>query len=500
LGRFELSFYFQYVIIPLRTDEEARITDSVKFLDRKPAAASGQNGLHPGPLRRQRHIALSNKMTEKQTTEFFNPAILSYLIAAGILIGYLLLALWFPIAYIWATYENLYGEWLQVGLWLLTAIVATACAWRRDHFRLFCGALALAALYVLLEEISWGQQLFNWQSPDFFLRNNLQHETNIHNLLTGPFSTTLKDTIRILLGTGLWAYGILYPILLNRENGIARRARILGIAPPPSFAWPFFFFGGLFELGLFDFNEAEVAEVMIAAGFLITVLNYWHRLLPGDLAVNQSKAAFSMAQTFVIALLFAGMMTSVTLAKYSTRERALQRVENGIESFGGRYAAYERWDITIALYRRTIRERPNKISVYRDLADAYRQTGQEELAVETLRSALPIDRQRLETNPNDEAAHRSIAQTLIMLGELELASTHSKRALNIAQEQVRQNPDEAEAWFSLALSYDLLGQPSEAFDAVSRAYKIRPDSLTYRKVFYRLQSRLINRNAMPNQQ
>lgn len=435
-----------------------------------------------------------------QTKTLIHPAGLSYLIAAGISIGYLSFALWYPVAYIWATYENLYGEWLQIGLWLLATIVAGACAWRRDHFRPFFGALALAGLYVVLEEISWGQQLFNWQSPDFFLINNLQGETNVHNLLTGPFTTMLKDTIRVLLGAGLWGYGVLYPILLSREIGIARLARKLGIAPPPLFVWPFFFFGGLFELGLFDFNEAEVAEVMIAAGFLVTVLSYWHRLLPGDVAVNQSKAAFSMAQTFVIAVLFAGMMTSVTLAKQSTRERALARVEHGVESFGGRYAAYGRWDVTIALYRRVIRERPNKISVYRELADAYRQSGQEELAVETLRSALPVDRQRLETNPNDEAAPRSIARTLIMLGELKQANTHSNRALDIAQEQVRQYPDEADAWFSLALSYDLLGRRTEALDAVSKAYKQQPDSSTFRKVFFRLQSRLSHEKAMSTEQ
>ena len=32
------------------------------------------------------------------------------------------------------------------------------------------------------EEISWGQRIFNISSPGFFLENNLQSETNIHNL------------------------------------------------------------------------------------------------------------------------------------------------------------------------------------------------------------------------------------------------------------------------------------------------------------------------------
>ena len=32
------------------------------------------------------------------------------------------------------------------------------------------------------EEISWGQRIFNWQTPDLWVNNNVQQETNIHNL------------------------------------------------------------------------------------------------------------------------------------------------------------------------------------------------------------------------------------------------------------------------------------------------------------------------------
>ncbi len=41
---------------------------------------------------------------------------------------------------------------------------------------------AFGLLFIGLEEISWGQRLFGWQSPDFFLDYNSQEETTIHNL------------------------------------------------------------------------------------------------------------------------------------------------------------------------------------------------------------------------------------------------------------------------------------------------------------------------------
>jgi len=40
----------------------------------------------------------------------------------------------------------------------------------------------LALVYFLGEEISWGQHIFKWTSPEFFKNANIQGETNIHNI------------------------------------------------------------------------------------------------------------------------------------------------------------------------------------------------------------------------------------------------------------------------------------------------------------------------------
>ena len=40
----------------------------------------------------------------------------------------------------------------------------------------------MALIYYLGEEISWGQHFFKWVSPEFFLVNNNQGETNLHNI------------------------------------------------------------------------------------------------------------------------------------------------------------------------------------------------------------------------------------------------------------------------------------------------------------------------------
>ncbi|WP_372794486.1 hypothetical protein [Lutibacter sp.] len=46
-------------------------------------------------------------------------------------------------------------------------------------------ALALVFFFGAGEEISWGQRIFNVESSEYFLENNAQGETNLHNMVVG---------------------------------------------------------------------------------------------------------------------------------------------------------------------------------------------------------------------------------------------------------------------------------------------------------------------------
>ena len=73
---------------------------------------------------------------------------------------------------------------------------------------LFTIFITLFLLFVALEEISWGQWLFKFKSPEYFKLHNLQRETNIHNI-SGLH--VIFEYIRALIGVG----GII-SIILNR--------------------------------------------------------------------------------------------------------------------------------------------------------------------------------------------------------------------------------------------------------------------------------------------
>ncbi len=67
--------------------------------------------------------------------------------------------------------------------------------------------LGLFCLFVAGEEISWGQRLFGFRPPNFFLEQNYQQEANLHNLLKN-----ILDTRFMVMAIAL-SFGVLAPYL-----------------------------------------------------------------------------------------------------------------------------------------------------------------------------------------------------------------------------------------------------------------------------------------------
>ncbi len=72
----------------------------------------------------------------------------------------------------------------------------------------------ISILYYFLEEISWGQHIFHWQSNDFFLKYNNQGETNIHNI-SNIFDQLPRTLLSIWCGLSFIAYKYFSNLKLN---------------------------------------------------------------------------------------------------------------------------------------------------------------------------------------------------------------------------------------------------------------------------------------------
>jgi len=76
---------------------------------------------------------------------------------------------------------------------------------KRRRFFLF--ALGVVLFVVAMEEISWGQRVFGWETTDWFSSGNRQRETNLHN-----FNDTIAHS---LLWGGTLLIGVLTPLAFH---------------------------------------------------------------------------------------------------------------------------------------------------------------------------------------------------------------------------------------------------------------------------------------------
>ena len=409
-----------------------------------------------------------------------------------VVVGYAVMAINFPIAYIWATYEDLIGEWCQTYFFLASGVISVCVATRNTRYRWFFVVFALAALYVVLEEISWGQRIFGFTTPAFFEEHNLQGEANLHNLFTGPYSTMLKDALSITIAFGLIAYGLLYPLALSWRWPIACFVDSKGVAAPPIVLSPFFAVAAFLELKPLSFNEAEIAELLVAMAVAATALHYYfattRRISPIDDAAWNRNDSLVLGRwlicTMVLVIVFAGITTSVFYS--SPRNNALVngRIDRGIEKFAGRYVRYGRCDIANELYQILLNKDSGSVSLIRKIAACHQMMGSDDLVRSYVDRALEIDLQKYANEPWRASVNRSLVLSYRLVGDLDRADEYLERALEIGFRRIREDPDSANAAYSLGRTLLLANRRDEAAEQFTIAYKADSSSSKYRKAYF----------------
>jgi hypothetical protein len=156
--------------------------------------------------------------------------------------------------------------------------------WRGSRHSLpFFGILALVWVFALLvmagEEISWGQRVFGFATPENMVAVNKQSEFNLHNMHAAYWLYGSDSRPMLFIELGL---GVILPLFALSKPG-SRLCRYTGMPVPPLALWPLFgganLFGRLFAdhflaLGFVRTVTPEIAEFLLsvalsASGFLI---------------------------------------------------------------------------------------------------------------------------------------------------------------------------------------------------------------------------------------
>jgi hypothetical protein len=140
-------------------------------------------------------------------------------------------------------------------------------------------ALSSSLLFVCMEEISWGQRVFGWETPASLGQLNSQDELNLHNIFTGYF-----EAAYLIVGFSLFGAACLSCWALLTRVPAGRLGEIVGILPDGSL-----FF--LMALILLFSSHLTMNELVEEIATLVIVLYGLHVHSWADPAPQQRRAA-----------------------------------------------------------------------------------------------------------------------------------------------------------------------------------------------------------------
>lgn len=176
--------------------------------------------------------------------------------------------------YIMAMQEDTPVEWATFVLLVVSGMFAGATTWRLKGAGVratwFLWGFTLGMFIAALEEISFGQRVFGFVSPDWFLEHSDQQEVNAHNLLQQ--STGIMT--RSVTGLALFVYGVVLP-LAARRRAVAELLERWGVIVPPVSLAPSFAIGSILMIDRPTGEEEELGELLHAACLALLASGWW---------------------------------------------------------------------------------------------------------------------------------------------------------------------------------------------------------------------------------
>jgi hypothetical protein len=147
----------------------------------------------------------------------------------------------------------------------------------RPFLRAWLVLAELCCLYVAGEEMSWGQHILHWSTPEYWAAINDQQETNFHNT-----SSWLDQKPRLILEIGVIVGGLLFPLLQKYKPSLLP-SRFAVIYPAVNM-WViaalvlFMKFADKLAPDMF-YRDSEVGEIYLFYFVLVYLLTLRRRIL-----------------------------------------------------------------------------------------------------------------------------------------------------------------------------------------------------------------------------
>lgn len=195
-------------------------------------------------------------------------------------------------AYKWYVSEDRFAEWMGVIFFGLAAIYCALVIkiLRQNNMKTVSCLYMIVfvgLLFIIGEELSWGQRIFGWTTSEEFKQINRQGETNIHNIYGIRYAFKWGQEL-------IGIYGSILPILYMKLDFFRRHKEFFSFVIPHFTLIPFFFplFPWRIYRNLFDPPEEysfvisefnEVLELLLAVGFFLFMIFQYRRLKTDDI-------------------------------------------------------------------------------------------------------------------------------------------------------------------------------------------------------------------------
>lgn len=170
----------------------------------------------------------------------------------------------------------------------------------RHRWEIAAVSMVMGLIFAVIgfEEISWGQRILNIESTEFFLENNIQAETNLHNL-----STSLSE--KIFYTTGILSL-VIVPFFRDRLAALLPKIKLgwLNIfLPSPWILLPFSVI-----IGLSGRVMVGWVSILFVSVFSILILIY-----EADRLFSSSQKWGAAGRVLCLALAVVTMLTVINL-------------------------------------------------------------------------------------------------------------------------------------------------------------------------------------------
>jgi hypothetical protein len=170
-------------------------------------------------------------------------------------------------------YEDSLVEWLTFAFLIATGVISFITGLyikkRFGYIHWFFMLFFVFNILAGLEEISWGQRVFDLKTTGVFAEYSDQNEINFHNTLQGLLMVKTKHIAMY----ALFIYGVIFPWLIRSGKVNSKWVNDHQLIIPPRFLSIGFFIGSLFMIDIPTGQEEEIGEFFYSICFLLMMLH-----------------------------------------------------------------------------------------------------------------------------------------------------------------------------------------------------------------------------------